>query len=401
MREMTSRVGARWAHADRSIRLSAIVGFALVHVLALGVFAVGFSWTGVLLCVGSYYLRMFAITAGFHRYFAHRTYRLSRLPQFLLAFLGQTAAQKGVLWWAAHHRHHHKYSDLPQDLHSPVHDGFFWSHIGWILSGQFEETRLDLIPDFAKFPELRWLDRNQYAPVLLYAFASWAVFGWTGLFWGFFLSTVFLWHGTFSINSVMHVFGRRVFPTRDQSRNSMIFAFVTMGEGWHNNHHYYPSSAAQGFVWWQVDATYYLLWLLERARLVKGLRRAPSDAVRKVLDAARTSKSRFDAALDAAGENVADRIDRLSRRWDEIADLARAGALDALAELEAARTSAAQRVEALQEEYFAALDRAGTAAEKRLEELRAEIDRARQQLAEALNRLVAAAESLAPAPASA
>jgi len=401
MREMTSRVGARWAHADRSIRLSAIVGFALVHVLALGVFAVGFSWTGVLLCVGSYFLRMSAITAGFHRYFAHRTYRLSRLPQFLLAFLGQTAAQKGVLWWAAHHRHHHKYSDLPQDLHSPVQDGFYWSHIGWILSGQFEETRLDLIPDFAKFPELRWLDRNQYAPVLLYAFASWAVFGWTGLFWGFFLSTVFLWHGTFSINSVMHVFGRRVFPTRDQSRNSMIFAFVTMGEGWHNNHHYYPSSAAQGFVWWQVDATYYLLWLLERARLVKGLRRAPSDAVRKVLDAARTSKSRFDAALDAAGENVADRIDRLSRRWDEIADRARAGALDALAELEAARASAAQRVEALQEEYFAALDRAGTAAEKRLEELRAEIDRARQQLAEALDRLVAAAESLAPAPAPA
>ena len=401
METMSSRVGARRAHADRSIRFSAAFGFAIVHLLALGVLVVGFSWQGVLLCVASYTLRMFAITAGFHRYFAHRSYRLSRLPQFLLAFLGQTAAQKGVLWWAAHHRHHHKYSDLPQDLHSPVQDGFYWSHIGWILSGQFEETRLDLIPDFAKFPELRWLDRNQYAPVLLYAFAWWAVLGWTGLFWGFFLSTVFLWHGTFSINSVMHVFGRRVFPTRDQSRNSMIFAFVTMGEGWHNNHHYYPSSAAQGFVWWQVDVTYYLLWLLERARLVKGLRRAPSDAVRKVLDAARTSKSRFDAALDAAGENVADRIDRLSRRWDEIADLARAGALDALAELEAARASAAQRVEALQEEYFAALDRAGTAAEKRLEELRAEIDRARQQLAEALDRLVAAAESLAPAPAPA
>ena len=401
MREMTSRVGARWAHADRSIRLSAIVGFALVHVLALGVFAVGFSWTGVLLCVGSYYLRMFAITAGFHRYFAHRTYRLSRLPQFLLAFLGQTAAQKGVLWWAAHHRHHHKYSDLPQDLHSPVQDGFYWSHIGWILSGQFEETRLDLIPDFAKFPELRWLDRNQYAPVLLYAFASWAVFGWTGLFWGFFLSTVFLWHGTFSINSVMHVFGRRVFPTRDQSRNSMIFAFVTMGEGWHNNHHYYPSSAAQGFVWWQVDATYYLLWLLERVRLVKGLRRAPSAVVTKVLDAARAAQSRLDAAWNAAGGNVAERIDRLSKRWDEIGERAKANTAEALADLEAARASAAQRVEALQEEYFAALDRAGTAAEKRLEELRSEIDRARQHLAETLDRLVAAAESLTPATAPA
>jgi stearoyl-CoA desaturase (Delta-9 desaturase) len=393
MEAMSSRVGAHRAHADRSIRFSAAFGFALVHVLALGVFAVGFSWKGVLLCVGSYALRMFAITAGFHRYFAHRSYRLSRVPQFLLAFLGQTSAQKGVLWWAAHHRHHHKFSDLPQDLHSPVQDGFWWSHIGWILSGQYEETRLDLIPDFAKFPELRWLDRNQYAPVFLYGFASWVLFGWTGLFWGFFLSTVLLWHGTFSINSVMHVFGKRVFPTRDQSRNSMIFALVTMGEGWHNNHHYYPSSAAQGFAWWQVDVSFYLLWLLERVRLVKGLRRAPSAAVTKVLDAARTSKSRLDAALDAAGEGAADRIERLSKRWDEIADRARASAQEALAELEAARASAAHRVEALQEEYFTALDRAGSAAEKHLEELRAEIDRARLQLAETLDRLVSTAEA--------
>jgi len=399
METMSSRVGARRAHADRSIRFSAAFGFAVVHLLALGVFAVGFSWKGVLLCVASYTLRMFAITAGFHRYFAHRSYRLSRVPQFLLALLGQTSAQKGVLWWAAHHRHHHKFSDLPQDLHSPVQDGFFWSHIGWILSGQYEETRLDLIPDFAKFPELRWLNRNQYAPVLLYALASWLLFGWTGFFWGFCLSTVLLWHGTFSINSVMHVFGKRVFPTRDQSRNSMIFALVTMGEGWHNNHHYYPSSAAQGFVWWQFDFSFYVLWLLERARLVKGLRRAPSTAVTKVLDAARTSKSRLDAALDAAGENAADRIERLSKRWDEIGERARAGAQEALAELEAARASAAQRVEALQEEYFAALDRAGAAAEKHLEELRAEIDRARLHLAETLDRLVAAAEKrLGPSP---
>ncbi len=396
---MSARVGARRAHADRSFRPSSAFGFALVHLLALGVLAVGYSWKGVLLCIGSYYLRMFAITAGFHRYFAHRSYRLSRLPQFLLAFLGQTAAQKGVLWWAAHHRHHHKFSDLPQDLHSPVQDGFFWSHIGWILSGQFEETRLDLIPDFAKFPELRWLNRNQYAPVLLYALAAWLLFGWTGFFWGFCLSTVLLWHGTFSINSVMHVFGKRVFPTRDQSRNSMIFALVTMGEGWHNNHHYYPSSAAQGFVWWQVDASYYLLWLLERAKLVKGLRRAPSAAVTKVLDTERTTKSRLDAALDAAGDGAADRIERLSKRWDEIAERARSSAQEALAELEAARANAARRVEVLQEEYFAALDRAGTAAEKRLEELRAEIDRARLHLAETLDRLVAAGEErLGPSP---
>ena len=189
--------GARvpWAHPDRSIRPSAAVGFLLVHILALGVFVVGFSWTGVALCLGSYYLRMFGITAGFHRYFAHRAYRLDRAPQFLLAVLAQTSAQKGVLWWAGLHRHHHRWSDTLKDIHSPLQDGFFWSHIGWILSGRYAGTDTSLIPDFAKFPELRWLDRNQYAPVLLYALAAWLLFGATGLFWGFFLSTALLWHG--------------------------------------------------------------------------------------------------------------------------------------------------------------------------------------------------------------
>ncbi|HSB35533.1 MAG TPA: fatty acid desaturase, partial [Thermoanaerobaculia bacterium] len=212
----------RRAHPDRSIRFSAAFGFLLVHILALGVFVVGISWSAVALCLGSYYLRMFFVTAGFHRYFAHRSYRLRRIPQFLVAFLAQTSAQKGVLWWAGLHRHHHRWSDTPKDLHSPLQDGFFWSHIGWILSGRYDATDASLIPDFAKFPELRWLDRNQYAPVLLYAFASWLLFGWTGLFWGFFLSTVLLWHGTFLINSLMHVVGTRVFPTSDTSRNSYI-----------------------------------------------------------------------------------------------------------------------------------------------------------------------------------
>ena len=159
---------------------------------------------------------MFAITAGFHRYFSHRTYRLARVPQFLLAFLGQTAAQKGVLWWAANHRHHHKYSDRPEDIHSPLQKGFWWSHMGWILARDHAETDPSRIPDLAKYPELVWLDRNQYVPTLLYGVALYFAFGWTGLFYGYFLSTVLLWHGTFSINSVMHVFGRRVY--RDDRR---------------------------------------------------------------------------------------------------------------------------------------------------------------------------------------
>ena len=262
--------------APRRIAASSAAGFALVHLAALGVFAVGFSWKGVALCLGSYYLRMFAITAGFHRYFSHRTYRLGRVPQFLLAFLGQTAAQKGVLWWASNHRHHHKYSDRPEDIHSPIQGGFWWSHMGWILSPDYVETDLSRVPDLAKYPELRWLDRHAVpaddplrpSPLAL-------AFGWIGLFYGYFLSTVLLWHGTFSINSVMHVFGRRVFATTDDSRNSFLFALVTMGEGWHNNHHWAPGSAAQGFRWWEVDPSYYLLWLGEKLGIVRDLHRPP------------------------------------------------------------------------------------------------------------------------------
>jgi stearoyl-CoA desaturase (delta-9 desaturase) len=277
--------------SPRRIRPSSAAGFLLVHLAALGVIGLGFSWTGVAVCLGSYYLRMFAITAGFHRYFSHRTYRLARVPQFLLAFLGQTAAQKGVLWWASNHRHHHKYSDQPEDIHSPLQRGFWWSHMGWILSPDYVQTDLSRVPDLAKYPELRWLDRHENLPMVVYAALLFLAFGWTGLFYGYFLSTVFLWHGTFSINSLMHVFGRRVFATTDDSRNSFLLALVTMGEGWHNNHHWAPGSAAQGFRWWEVDATYYLLWLGERLRLLSGLHRPPERWGAAAVGAGRTSRA--------------------------------------------------------------------------------------------------------------
>ncbi len=382
--------GVRRAHPDRSVRLSAASGFLLVHLLALGVVVVGFSWAGVGLCLGSYYLRMFFVTAGFHRYFAHRSYHLGRVAQFVLALLAQTSAQKGVLWWAGRHRHHHRWSDTPKDLHSPVRDGFFWSHIGWILSGRYDGTDLSLVPDLATFPELRWLDRNQYAPVLLYAVVSWLLFGWTGLFWGFFLSTVLLWHGTFFVNSLAHVVGSRVFPTPDTSRNSFLLALVTMGEGWHNNHHYSPSSAAQGFRWWQVDGTFYLLWLLERIGLVRSLRRAPTPA------ATANAFAAAGARLVSAGGELAQRIERLSARWEELADRARLSAREAVADLETARLSALRRLEALQTDYSAALDRAGSRAAKRLTALHDEIIRTREDLAGVLARLVETAERALP-----
>ena len=376
-----------------TVRPTAVAGFLLVHLAAVaGVAVLGFSWKGVALCIASYYLRMFAITAGFHRYFSHRSFRLARVPQFLLALLGQTAAQKGVLWWASNHRHHHKYSDRPEDIHSPVQNGFWWSHIGWILSGLYDETDFSRIPDLAKYSELRWLNRNQYGATLIYALGLYLAFGWTGLIYGYFLSTVLLWHGTFTINSLMHLFGRRVFPTADQSRNSMLFALITMGEGWHNNHHYYPSSAAQGFRWWQVDASFYLLWLGEKIGVVKGLRRAPSLAVTQALALAR---SKLEVTVETSSQAMDDDpLAQLTARWEALGDAARVTAHQALADLEVARQRAAQRLDALQTDYAAALARAETAASQRLDELKAEIEKTRRELYDTLVRLVDAAEGL-------
>lgn len=370
----------------RDIRPTAATGFAIVHLLALGIFWVGFSWTGVALCIGSYYLRMFAITAGFHRYFSHRTYKLNRFWQFMLALLGQTAAQKGVLWWAAHHRHHHKYSDQPEDIHSPIQRGFWWSHIGWILADDHHSTDYSKVSDLTKYPELRWLNRHQYFATVVYAIALFLAFGWTGLFYGYFLSTVLLWHGTFSINSVMHVFGRRVFETEDDSRNSMIFALVTMGEGWHNNHHYYPGSAAQGFRWWQVDASYYLLKLASLFGIVRSLRGAPTGA----------QLSRQRVSVEEAQAEVNEKIEALSQRWSELRHTVRVAADHALFDLEQRRVKAVATLDVLQAEYAAARTRAGKAADLRMRELAQEIERVRLQLADTLERLVSAAQGFAP-----
>ncbi|MET0620163.1 MAG: fatty acid desaturase [Thermoanaerobaculia bacterium] len=380
---MSSTLETTAAPQRQRIRAASLSGFLVVHVAALGVFALGFSWKGIALCLGSYYLRMFAVTAGFHRYFSHRTYRLPRVPQFLLAVLGQTAAQKGVLWWASHHRHHHKYSDRPEDIHSPMQSGFWWAHIGWILSPDNEKTDYSRVPDLAKYPELVWLNEHQYLATILYAITMYLGFGPVGLFYGYFLSTVFLWHGTFTINSVMHLFGRRVFATTDDSRNSFLFSLLTMGEGWHNNHHWAPGSAAQGFRWWEIDPSYYLLWLGERLGLVKNLNRPPQRWRAAAREAERTGRAFSSARLHVE-------VRTLTERWGSLRASARVTAHDALVELEAARERAAERLERLHEEAAAAGARAG----RRLEELHREIEKTRAHLVEILRRLVATAESL-------
>lgn len=243
--------------------------FYAVHVAAVvGVALVGFSWKGVALAVGLYYLRMFGVTGGYHRYFSHRTYRTSRAFQLFLAVLAQSSVQKGALWWAAHHRDHHKYSDTPKDPHSYRDYGFWYSHVGWILSSETEETDYSRISDMARYPELRWLNTWHVVPAVALAVGLWLVGSWDALVWGFFVSTTFLWHGTFTINSLSHIWGKRRYSTTDNSKNNPVLAIVTMGEGWHNNHHYYQRSVRQGFHWWQVDMTYYILRALALVGIV-------------------------------------------------------------------------------------------------------------------------------------
>ena len=247
--------------------------FIVLHLLAAYTIAFHFQWQWVVLAIVSYYVRMFALSAGFHRYFSHRSYKTSRPFAFFLAFLGECSLQKGVLWWASHHRHHHRYSDQLQDVHSPVRKGFWWSHMGWILCHKYKHTRNDLIKDFTVLPELNWLNENTWLPVNLYIAALVYGFGLEGFLWGFIVATVFLWHGTFSINSLVHVWGTQPFRTGDNSRNNVLGAILTLGDGWHNNHHHYPLSVRHGFRWWQFDPCYYALCLLERLGVVWDLKR--------------------------------------------------------------------------------------------------------------------------------
>jgi stearoyl-CoA desaturase (delta-9 desaturase) len=267
---------AREDDGKGSIGWLSSIPFLLVHVAAVVfVIAYGFSWKGLGLAVLFYYIRMFGITGGNHRYFAHKTYQTSRAFQLVLALLGTISVQKGVLWWAAHHRVHHKFSDKPEDIHSMKQRGFLWSHVGWILSHKYDATEWDQIPDFAKYPELRWLNRFHLIPITAFAVILFLCGGWFALGWGFFVSTSLLWHGTFTINSLSHWLGRRRYATTDESRNSLLLALLTMGEGWHNNHHYYPKAANQGFFWWEIDMTYYILRLLSLVGVVWDVKTPP------------------------------------------------------------------------------------------------------------------------------
>lgn len=251
--------------------------FMLIHASALLVFVVGWSPEAILAGIVTYAARMFAITGGYHRYFSHASYRTGRAFQFALAWLGAAAVQKGPLWWAGHHRSHHLYADTEKDIHSPVRGGFWWAHAGWILSDRFEATDWKSIKEFAKFPELRFLDSWHWLPPLTLAVGLYVYGGPKFLVWGFFASTVALYHATFMINSLAHRWGSRRFSTTDDSRNNLWLALLTLGEGWHNNHHRAQYSERQGFYWWEVDLTHYALKVCSWFGLVWDLRAPARD----------------------------------------------------------------------------------------------------------------------------
>ena len=310
---------------DEKINWTSSLPFLLFHAVPLLVVVTGVTWKAVAIFGVLYTLRMLAITAGYHRYFAHKSYRASRPVQFVLALLGTTAAQKGPLWWAAHHRAHHRFSDTERDVHSPQ-KGFWWSHVGWILCDRYKDADIELVRDLAAFPELRFVERfSSVGPWILGGITLW-IGGWSGLVFGFFGSTVLLWHATFSINSLSHTLGSRRYATGDTSRNSPLLAVLTLGEGWHNNHHHYPASARQGFYWWEIDLCWYALRGLGAILLVRGLRRPTVEIMeRNRLHDGVFDLGMFRAAWRRAGVAVANSRASLGTPVSVAANLGREG----------------------------------------------------------------------------
>jgi stearoyl-CoA desaturase (delta-9 desaturase) len=268
-----------------------MVVFWVVQASALLVFAVPFSWPFVGLWAASHFIRAIGLTLAFHRYFAHRSFRMNRAVRFVWAFIGTAAMQKGPLWWAGHHVNHHRFADRDGDPHSPSVSGVYYAHIGWFLNDA-RHDRLEpsnpVVRDFSKAPEIYWLDRLNVLPPLMLAVALYLIGGMTWLVWGFCLPTVTLAHSTFAINTVNHMFGSRRFETVDESRNNVITAFFAAGEGWHNNHHRYQRSARNGFYWWEFDPTWYVIRAMQAVGLAWDVQVVP----KRIYEEARAAKAR-------------------------------------------------------------------------------------------------------------
>mgnify|MGYP001822980434 CR=1 FL=1 len=270
--------------AERNAR-AVQLGFLVFHLACLGAFFTGVSAVALWVALGMYVARAFGVTAGFHRLLAHGSYKTNRATQFMLTLLGSLAVQGGPLWWVSHHRNHHRYTETPKDIHSPTRRGFWYAHMGWMMDKACFEGTAANVKELHRYPEIKLLQRHYPLLLLLEATALFGLGAWLSsaypelgtsgmqmLVWGFFISTVALWHATFMVNSVCHIWGSKDYDAGDSSTNNWIVALLTLGEGWHNNHHKFAYSARHGLRWWQLDMTWLTLKLFSLVGLVRDLR---------------------------------------------------------------------------------------------------------------------------------
>jgi stearoyl-CoA desaturase (delta-9 desaturase) len=268
-----------------------VLAFSLYHILALFAFVPWlFSWTGLAAALlGLYVFGTLGVNLCYHRLLTHRSFGCPKWLEHGLSILGVCCLQDTPVRWVAVHRMHHQHSDEPTDPHSPL-VNFFWGHMGWLLVPNRELARLELYEHYAKdlFRDPFYKNLERDVLWVWINLAQWVVFfaagfglGWllTGepsgglqqglslLVWGVFLRTVLVWHITWSVNSVTHRWGYQNYKTNENSRNNVLIGLLSNGEGWHNNHHAQPRSAAHGHRWWEFDLTYITIWLLARFRL--------------------------------------------------------------------------------------------------------------------------------------
>ncbi len=374
---MSETAAAKTAPAEAfhdDIIYPATIPFMLVHLAAFAAIWTGVSVGAVVACLALYVVRMIIVTAGFHRYFSHRSFRTSRVGQFVLAFLAQTSLQRGVIWWAAIHRHHHRHSDTERDVHSPRQRGFLYSHVGWIFSNREDTPDYSTVQDLTAYPELRFLERFHHLPWVVVAGVILLVWGWQALVVSWIWSTILLYHGSFSINSLAHVHGHQRYVTGDDSRNNWWLAIITMGEGWHNNHHAYQSSTRQGFRWYEWDLTYYTLEALAWIRVVWDLRSPPAEVVNNERRLGRR-------VVDQVAHQIAESfpVERMAAQlrtaWDQVpgledirADLA-SRAADARARASDARARLAERLENVHAPHVPSLDEVRERVRKRFDQV--------------------------------
>ena len=246
-----------------------------VHSVALiGLFK--FSWSGLGVAVLMWWVAgSLGIGIGYHRLLTHRGFKTPKWVEYVLTVCGTLAFEGGPIAWVATHRIHHMYTEREGDPHSPR-DGFWWSHMGWILNGHSLHREIEITArhaaDLSRDAFHIWLSRWHFLPPAIVAVLLYLLGGWEFVLWGVFIRIVFSWHATWFVNSASHFWGGRRFDTRDDSRNNWWVALMTFGEGWHNNHHAHPSAARHGLTWYEIDVNWYGIWLLKKLGLAKKIR---------------------------------------------------------------------------------------------------------------------------------